>query len=80
MDNKKVTIFSTQTCPYCVMAKNYLNEKKIQYIDIDVSADQDSAQKMFAKSHQLGVPQLWIGEDVVVGFDVSEINRLLGLK
>lgn len=77
---KEVTVFSTPTCPYCVMVKEYLNDKKIEYKDIDVSEDQKMAEKMFDKSHQMGVPQIWIDDEVVVGFDPEHINQLLGIK
>lgn len=77
---KDVTVFSTQTCPYCVMVKQYLDEKNVKYKDIDVSEDAKAAEEMFNKSHQMGVPQLWIGEEVVVGFDPGRINKLLELK
>ena len=77
---KKVTVFSTPTCPYCVMVKRYLDDKKIEYQNVDVSKDQESAEKMFKKSHQMGVPQIWVGEDVVVGFDPGQIDDLLGLE
>ena len=77
---KEVKVFSTETCPYCSMVKMYLNDKGIKYKNIDVSDDQKMAEEMFAKSHQMGVPQLWIGDEVVVGFDVPNINRILGIK
>lgn len=78
-DKKKVTVFSTPTCPYCVQAKQYLTENKIDFVDIDVSVDQKSAQKMFDRSHHMGVPQLWINDEVVIGFDIERINDLLNL-
>jgi len=79
MSEKKVIVYSTPTCPYCVMVKQYLNEKKIEYKDIDVSEDQESAEKMFEKSHHMGVPQLWIDHEVIVGFDQTKIDQLLGI-
>lgn len=77
---EKVKIFSTPTCSYCIMTKNYLKEKNIEFEDVDVSEDQEQAEKMFEKSHHMGVPQLWIGDDVVVGFDPEKINELLKIK
>lgn len=77
---KNVTVFSTPTCPYCIMVKKYLDEKKIEYKNIDVSVDQKSAEEMVEKSHQMGVPQLWIGNEVVIGFDPKSINELLEIK
>ncbi|MCR4329249.1 MAG: thioredoxin family protein [Candidatus Roizmanbacteria bacterium] len=76
---KKVKVFSTQTCPYCIMAKEYLTNKNIQYEDIDVSKDQAQAMQMVKKSGQMGVPQLWIDDEVVVGFNKPVIDRLLGI-
>lgn len=76
---KQVKVFSTPTCPYCYMAKGYLKEKNIAFEDIDVSVDQKQAIAMYQKSGQMGVPQLWIGDEVVVGFDKGSIDHLLGL-
>jgi len=77
---KKVKVFSTPTCPYCVMVKNYLSENKIAFEDVDVSKDEDAAREMVGRSQQIGVPQLWIGDQVVVGFDLLQINQILGIK
>ncbi len=76
---KKVKVFSTPTCPYCYMAKGYLTEKKVAFEDIDVSKSQEQAMAMYQKSGQMGVPQLWIDDQVVVGFDKASIDHLLGL-
>jgi len=75
----KVTIFSTPTCPYCTMAKEYLKQKNIAFEDIDVSRDQVKAMQMVQKSGQMGVPQLWIGDDVIVGFDKPRIDKSLSI-
>jgi len=76
---EKVKVFSTPTCPYCHMVKAYLREKKINFRDIDVSQDHAQAQAMVEKSGQMGVPQLWINNEVVIGFDKQRINMLLKL-
>lgn len=76
---KKVKVFSTPTCPYCHMAKAYLKDKKVEFEDIDVSQDQDQARAMVAKSNEMGVPQLWIDDEVVIGFNRPIIDQLLGL-
>lgn len=75
-----VTVFSTLTCPWCYRAKDYLKSQGIEYTDINVGLNQKAAQDMIAKSGQMGVPQLWIDDEVVVGFDQGRINELLGLK
>jgi len=76
---KKVKVFSTPTCPYCHMVKAYLKDKEISFEDIDVSKDQKQAMAMVQKSGQMGVPQLWIDKEVVIGFNKLVIDHLLGL-
>lgn len=75
---KSITVFSTPTCPWCTVLKKYLMEKKISFNNIDVSSDSISAAKMVMKSGQMGVPQMWIDENIVVGFNKSRIDSLLG--
>lgn len=81
-----VTIYSTPSCHFCVMLKDYLDEHKIKYTNIDVSQDQKKAQEMMDKSGQMGVPVTIIQtpnsnikEEVLVGFDKARIDKLLGL-
>jgi len=76
---QKVKVFSTPTCPYCHMAKDYLKDKKVTFEDIDVSKDQNQAQAMVERSGEMGVPQLWIGDQLVIGFNKPVINMLLGI-
>ena len=78
-NQKKVVVFSTPTCPWCVKAKEYLSENNIPFRDVDVSQDHVAAQQMILKSGQMGVPQLWIDDGVIVGFDKIAIDSLLGL-
>ena len=75
-----VTVFSTQTCHWCVRAKDYLDRNGVSYKDVNVGEDQVAASHMVMKSGQMGVPQLWIDDEVVVGFDIPKINALLGIS
>lgn len=77
---KKVVVYSTPTCPFCVMAKNFLTENNIEFADYDVSTDQAKAQEMIDKSGQTGVPVLDIEGTIIVGFDVEKIKAVLELK
>jgi len=61
------------------MAKDYLTDKKIAFEDIDVSQDQQQAQKMVEMSGEMGVPQLWIDDQIVIGFNKPVIDMLLEL-
>lgn len=75
----EVKIYSTPACPYCKLAKQFFDENKIAYIDIDVSLNQMAAQEMIQKSGQLGVPVIEIDGQVVIGFDKPKLKQLLGL-
>lgn len=77
---KKVKIYTTPACPFCVMAKEYLKEKGIEFEEIDVSKNEKAAKEMIEKSGQMGVPVIEIDEQIVVGFDKEKIDQLLGLK
>jgi glutaredoxin-like YruB-family protein len=77
---KKVVVFSTPTCSWCRRLKSYLKENNVRFKDIDVSKDTKAAQDMIRKTGQQGVPQTWINNVPVVGFDQQKIDRLLGLK
>ncbi|MBN2172907.1 MAG: glutaredoxin family protein [Bacteroidales bacterium] len=77
---KRVTVYSTPTCSWCNTLKTHLKKNGIRYTDIDVSRDQNAAQEMQRKSGQMGVPQTDINGEVIVGFDKTRINNLLGIQ
>lgn len=79
MKNHKITVYSTQTCPYCVMAKNYFKNKGVEYKDIDVGIDENAAKEMVAKSGQMGVPVIDIDDNIIVGFRPDVFEHLLSL-
>lgn len=79
MAKHDVTIYSTPSCVYCRLAKEYFKENNVQYQEIDVAADQKKAEEMVEKSGQLGVPVIEINGQIVVGFDKPKIQQLLGL-
>lgn len=76
---KKVIIYSTPTCPYCHMAKEYFTANNVKYQDINVAADHKAAQDMIKKSGQMGVPVIDIDGTIIVGFDKPAIKKALGL-
>ncbi len=76
---KKVTIYSTPTCHYCVMAKDYFHANNVVYENIDVFADADKRREMMDKSGQLGVPVIVIGDEIIIGFNKPKIAAALGL-
>jgi glutaredoxin 3 len=75
-----ITIYSTPTCAYCKMAKEYLEKKNIPFTDIDVSVDQQKAEEMVAKSGQFGVPVIDVGGKIIVGYDKRKLDEYLEEK
>ncbi|MBI4433465.1 glutaredoxin family protein [Candidatus Uhrbacteria bacterium] len=76
---QKIIVYSTPSCPYCKLAKEYLKSKNFTYEEIDVAADSEKAEEMIQKSGQMGVPVIEIGETIIVGFDKPRINAALGI-
>ncbi len=76
---KSVTIYSTPSCHFCHMAKDYFNEHNIQYTEHDVAADLDKRKEMMDMTGQMGVPVIRIEDDVVIGFDEEKVKQLLGV-
>jgi len=77
---KKVKIYSTPTCPWCMRAKQFLKENNIDFVDYDVSSDEEAAEEMIRISGQMGVPVLDIEGEIIVGFDKERIKQTLGLN
>ena len=75
----KVRVFSTPTCPYCKLAKEFLKENKILFEDIDVSVNQKAANEMMEKSGQMGVPVIEINGKIIIGYDREAIKKALEL-
>ncbi len=76
----KVIVYSTPTCPYCKMVKQYFDENDVAYEDIDVSKDEKAAEDMVRKSGQMGVPVIDVHGQIIVGFDKEELAGALGLS
>lgn len=79
----KVTIYSTKTCVYCNMLKNWLDEKKIDYTNYSVDINPIAAQQMVQLSGQMGVPFTTIEDDdkdmiKILGFDRPRFEELFG--
>ena len=62
-------MYTTRWCPYCVAARDMLDALGVTYVDVDVSADPTLRADMERRSGRYTVPQIWIGEHHVGGFD-----------
>ena len=81
----QVTIYSTPSCTYCHMAKDFFKAKNVAFTEIDVAADQSKAEEMVEKSGHMGVPVILVKgddgkEEVLVGFDKYKLSQLLGIS
>ena len=80
MEEKKkhnIIVYSTPTCPYCNMAKEYFKKVGLEFRDVNVAADQSAAREMIEKSGQMGVPVIDIDGDIVIGFRPDIFKELL---
>ncbi|MFH2105192.1 MAG: glutaredoxin domain-containing protein [Parcubacteria group bacterium] len=75
----KVIVYSTPTCPYCTMAKDYLKDNKVSFTEKDVAADEAARNEMVEKSDQMGVPVIDVDGEIVTGFDKEKLAKLLNL-
>ena len=77
--DKKVTIYSTPTCHFCHMTKDFLKEKSIPFTDYNVAQDLEKRQEMVQKSGQMGVPVIFVGDEMIIGFDKERLASTLGI-
>lgn len=80
MNDKKIKVYSTPTCTYCIVLKKFFEKNGLEYEEVNVAADEEALQEMKESTGQMGVPVTKIGEDYVVGFDKNKISELLELE
>lgn len=75
-----VKVYTTLTCPYCDMVKEFLKKKNVAYEEFNVAGDDKARQEMIDKSHQMGVPVIDIDGVIIVGFNRPEIEKALNIQ
>ncbi len=75
-----IKIYSTPTCAYCAMAKQFLQENNISFEDVNVAADKQALQEMIQKTGQMGVPVIEVDGKVMVGFNRKVLADIVGIK
>ncbi len=77
---KKVEIYSTESCHFCHLAKEFFQSKGVEFTDYNVGVDTAKRAEMVEMTGQMGVPVIVIdGKDAVIGFDQEKISELLGI-
>lgn len=64
-----ITLYTTAICPYCVAAKNFLKSKGQSWTEVRIDLDPAEREKMIAKAKRTSVPQIFIGDTHVGGYD-----------
>ncbi|MEX0652444.1 MAG: glutaredoxin domain-containing protein [Candidatus Paceibacterota bacterium] len=77
--DKEIVIYSTPTCHFCQLAKEFLKENNVAFTDYNVGEDMEKRQEMVEKSGQMGVPVIFVGEEMFVGFDKDKLSTAIGL-
>ena len=77
---KNVTIYSTPTCHFCHATKEFFMENGIVFTDYNVSEDSARRDEMIQKSGQMGVPVIFVDNEMVTGFDEPKLRKLLEIK
>lgn len=76
---KSVQIYSTESCGYCKLAKEFFQKNNVEFQEFDVGKDLAKRQEMIEKSGQMGVPVIIIDNEIIVGFNKSKLQELLGI-
>jgi len=77
---KKVIMYSTPTCHYCNLAKEFFDDYNISYEVLDVQTNLENRKQMIEKSGQMGVPVIFVDDVLVRGFDEEKLRELLEIK
>jgi glutaredoxin 3 len=73
----KITLYSSPACHWCRVAKRYIEEKGLDYREVDIINDPRGRQEMVRMTGQYGVPVIKVGERAMTGWDKAEFDRLL---
>ena len=76
---KNVTIYSTPTCHFCHAAKEFFKKNSVAFTDYDVSINQTKRAEMIEKSGQMGVPVIFVDNEMTVGFNESKLKQMLNI-
>lgn len=74
--NKKVVVYTSNTCPHCFTTKDYLTSKGIEYTEKNVSESAEYRKELMSKGF-MGVPVVMVDDEAIVGFDKQRLDELL---
>lgn len=75
----QVTVYTTNSCPYCVMVKNFLMNSGIPFKEVNVESRPEIMMELVNKTGQFGVPQTEVNGKWIVGYDPNSIMQALSM-
>ncbi len=76
---KKVTIYTTKTCPWCMKTKEFFKANNVKYSEMDVGVDEKTRNELFEKSGQFGVPVIDVNGTIIIGYNKDALMKALGM-
>lgn len=76
---REVKLYTSPTCPYCKMAKKFLDDNGVKYQEFNIAEDKAAREEMKNKCSSLAVPTICFDDQVLVGFDEAKLKEKLGL-
>lgn len=81
----QVTLYTTPTCGYCKLAKQFFKDNHIEFTEKDVALDENAREELFARAKEKGkqasgVPVIFIDDEMVMGFDKAKLSQLLNIS
>lgn len=76
----KVVIYTTPTCGYCRMAKDFFVRNNVSYVEVDVASDQEARKAIINATKQIGVPVIKVDSQYIIGFDRPKLAEALGIR
>lgn len=73
---KNVTVYTSDTCGYCQMLKEYLKDRQVLYAEKNISTDMDARKELVSKGY-MGVPVILVDNETIVGFDKARLDQIL---
>jgi glutaredoxin-like YruB-family protein len=72
-----ITLYSTPSCSYCRLVKDWLKQRNVRFDEYNVASDQRRAEEMVRKSGQMGVPVTDVNGRIIIGFNTSALEQAL---
>jgi glutaredoxin-like YruB-family protein len=73
----EINVYTTETCPHCTRLKRWLDENDYDYNEHQVDKNREKAKEMMQRSGRRGVPQTFIGDNVIIGYQPNKIQQAM---